>query len=164
MRMRYPQTKETGAAIAFRLAVCVFVCGLFGFGIYKTFQPRQIPNPGLAAYEPPRATVIRYAARAQLTNGAAAPLQSAAEEPSPDTSDETTSRAAQVVEATMPVRPMPAPDVNSEPTKRPAKARIAERRRHHEARSPRAERTASSTPQPESRSLVATYPGYAAIH
>jgi hypothetical protein len=60
----YPQTEESGVAIAFYLAVCMFVCGLFGFGFYNLFQPRQFPNPGLTAYKPPPATVITYAATA----------------------------------------------------------------------------------------------------
>ena len=159
--MRYPQTEETGAAIAFHVVVCIFVCGLFGFGFYKMFQPRQIPNPGLAAYEAPAATVIKYAATPQFINGAAAPFESANGEPSPDTPDETTGRAASVAQAAIPV--LPAPNVNREAAKRSAKARSAETKAH-QAPSPRTERTASSRSQPESRSLAAAYPGYAAIH
>ena len=60
MRTGYPHIKKTRAAIAVYLAVCMFVYGFFGFGFYKMFQPLQFPNPGLAAYKPPPATVITY--------------------------------------------------------------------------------------------------------
>jgi hypothetical protein len=111
MRTGYPQTEETGAAIALRLAVSIFVCGLFGLGFYNMLQPRQIPNPGLTAYRPPPATVIRYAATAKFIYGQAAPPEVATEAPSKDTPDETTGRAAQLTEPTIPVVSVPAPPV-----------------------------------------------------
>jgi hypothetical protein len=162
MRTGYPQTEETGAAIALYLAVYVLVCGLFGLGFYNILQPRQLPNPGLAAYRPPPATVIRYAARAKLIYGQAAPPEGATEGPSNDTPDETTGRAAQVSEAPIPVVPMPARPANSQAAKRPARVRSAAKA--HQTRSARAERTAPSSAQAGYRSVVAAYPGYAAIH
>jgi len=160
MRTGYPQTEETGAAIALYLAVCMLVCGLFGFGFYSMLQPRQIPNPGLAAYKPPPAAVIRYAAAGQLAYRGSAPAESASEDASHDTPDETTGRAAQVAETPTPVVSMPAPQVNSE--RRPARAREAAK--SHQARSARAERSASSRAQTGYRGVVAAYPGYAVIH
>jgi hypothetical protein len=60
MRTAYPRTEKTGACIALYLTFCMFVYALFGFGFYKTLQPRHIANVGLAAYEAPIATVIGY--------------------------------------------------------------------------------------------------------
>src|ERR1700730_15616125 len=73
MRTGYPPIKKTRAAIAVYLAVCMFVYGFFGFGFYKMFQPLQFPNPGLAAYKPPPATVIIYFPTAKLIYGEPAP-------------------------------------------------------------------------------------------
>ncbi|MFZ1088068.1 MAG: hypothetical protein WAN75_02180, partial [Xanthobacteraceae bacterium] len=68
----------------------MLVYGFFGFGFYKMFQPLQFPNPGLAAYKPPPATVITYAATAKLIYGEPAPPETATEEPSHDAPDEAT--------------------------------------------------------------------------
>ena len=84
MRTGYPHIKKTGTAIAIHLAVCMLVYGFFGFGFYKMFQPLQFPNPGLAAYKPPPATVITYAATANLIYGEQEPSETATEEPSHD--------------------------------------------------------------------------------
>ena len=127
MRTGYPYTKETAAPIAGYLAVCMFVYGLFGFGFYNMFQPLQFPNPGLAAYKPPPATVITYAARAKLIYGEPAPFETATEEPSHDAPDEAThayASAAPLVTAAIPVAHMPVPHV-----KREAPTRLARRKR-----------------------------------
>lgn len=160
MRTGYPYTKETAAPIAGYLAVCMFVYGLFGFGFYNMFQPLQFPNPGLAAYKPPPATVITYAARAKLIYGEPAPFETATEEPSHDAPDEAThayASAAPLVTAAIPVAHMPVPHV-----KREAPTRLA-RTKARQAHSPRAERTASSRAHSESRSVAAVYPGFAAV-
>ena len=60
----YPQTERTAACIAVYLSFCMFVYGAFGYGFYRMFQPRHIPNPGLAAYRPFPATVMEYAGTA----------------------------------------------------------------------------------------------------
>jgi hypothetical protein len=143
------------------LAVCMFVCGLFGFGFYNMFQPSQFPNPGLAAYKPPPATVITYAAAAKVAYGESAPSETATVEPSHDAPDETTRAyaSAPAAEPAIPVAHMPVPH----PATRPAKVRSVEAkaRQNH---SPQAERTASSRAHSESRSAAAVYPGYAAVH
>ena len=160
MRTGYPHTKETAAPIAGYLAVCMFVYGLFGFGFYNMFQPLQFPNPGLAAYKPPPATVITYAARAKLIYGEPAPFETATEEPSHDAPDEAThayASAAPLVTAAIPVAHMPVPHV-----KREAPTRLA-RTKARQAHSPRAERTASSRADSELRSVAAVYPGFAAV-
>jgi hypothetical protein len=155
----HPQTEDARVAIAFYLAVCMFVCGLFGFGFYNMFQPRQIPNPGLTAYKPPPATVITYAATAKFAYGEPAPSETATEEPSHDAPDKTTRAYAS---ATPPVVFTPAPHVSRDAAKRPARTRSVEAKAR-QAHSPRAERTASSRAHSESRSVAAVYPGYAAV-
>ena len=160
MRTGYPHIKKTGAAIAVYLAVCMLVYGFFGFGFYKMFQPLQFPNPGLAAYKPPPATVITYAATAKLIYGEPAPSETATEEPSHDAPDEATrayASATPLVTAAIPVAHMPVPHV-----KREAATRLA-RTKARQAHSSRAERTASSRAHSEPRSVAAVYPGFAAV-
>ena len=161
MRTGYPHIKKTGAAIAVYLAVCMLVYGFFGFGFYKMFQSLQFPNPGLAAYKPPPATVITYVPTAKLIYGEPAPSETATEEPSHDAPDEATrayASATPLVTAASPVAHMPVPHVKREAAKVPgveAKAR--------QAHSSRAERTASSGSHSEPRSVAAVYPGFAAV-
>ena len=151
---RYSQTKESGVVIAFYLAVCMFVCGLFGFGFYNLFQPRQFPNPGLTAYKPPPATVITYAATA--------PSETATEEPSHGAPDETTrAYASATPSVTAPTPVVFAPAVSMDAAKTPSRRSVEAKAR--QAHSPRAERTASSRAHSESRSVAAVYPGYAAV-
>ena len=128
----YPQTEETGVAIACHLAVCMFVYGFFGFGFYNMFQPLQFPNPGLAAYKPPPATVITYAATAKLIYGEPAPSETATEEPSHDAPDEATrayASATPLVTAALPVAHMPVPHVKREAATRPARCAASRRKR-----------------------------------
>ena len=161
----YPQTEKTGVAIAYYLAVCMFVCGLFGFGFYNMFQPRQFPNPGLTAYKPPPATVITYAGTAKFAYGEPAPSETATEEPSHGAPDETTrayASATPLVTAASPVAHMPVPHVKREAATRPAKVRGVEAKAR-QAHSSRAERTASSRAHSEPRSVAAVYPGFAAV-
>src|ERR1700738_1282039 len=169
----YPQTEESGVAIAFYLAVCMFVCGLFGFGFYNLFQPRQFPNPGLTAYKPPPATVITYAATAKFFDGEPAPSETATEEPSHGAPDKTTRAYASATPsvtaptpvvfapAPTPVVFAPAPHVSRDAAKTPARRNVEAKAR--QAHSPRPERTASSTAHSESRSVAAVYLGYAAV-
>ena len=159
MRTGYPQTEESGVAIAFYLAVCMFVCGLFGFGFYNLFQPREFPNPGLTAYKPPPATVITYAATSKFAYGEPAPSETATEEPSHGAPDEATRAYASATPSVMAAIPdMPVPHVKREAATRPARTKA------RQAHSPRSERTASSRAHSESRSSVAAvYPGYAAV-
>src|SRR5258708_12617772 len=155
-----PQTEETGVACAFYLAVCMFVCGLSGFGFYNLFQPRQFPNPGLTAYKPPPATVITYSAPAKFAYGEPAPSETATEEPSHGAPDETTrayASATPSVTAPTPVVFAPAPHVSRDAAKTPARRRGEAKER--QAHSPRAERTASSRAHSQSRSVAALYLG-----
>ena len=165
MRTGYPHIKKTGAAIAVYLAVCMLVYGFFGFGFYNMFQPHKFPNPGLAAYRPPPATVITYAATAKLIYGEPAPSETATEEPSHDAPDEATrayASATPSVTAPTAVVFTPAPHVSRDAAKRPARTRSVEAKAR-QAHSPRAERTASSRAHSESRSVAAVYPGYATV-
>ena len=165
MRTGYPHIKKTGTAIAIHLAVCMLVYGFFGFGFYKMFQPHKLPNPGLAAYKPPPATVIAYAATAKLIYGEPAPFETATEEPSHGVPDEATrayASATPLVTAAIPVAHMPVPHVKREAATRPAKVRGVETKAR-QAHSSRAERTASSRAHSEPRSVAAVYPGFAAV-
>jgi hypothetical protein len=58
----YPQYQRDGlaGALAFHLWVYCFVVGCGAFGLYELLQPTRSTNPGLAAYKPPPATVIRF--------------------------------------------------------------------------------------------------------
>jgi hypothetical protein len=152
MRTGSPPTKGNGAAIALYLAVCMVVAGLFGFGFYKMFVPRQIPNPGLIAYKPPPATVIPDVVTTKFAYGAPAAARGAAEETRGEMADETTGRAAAVAEPAAPVAPEPVPQL----TTRSARARSV-----HHAPSPRAERTVRA--QSSYGNVAATFPGYAAV-
>jgi signal transduction histidine kinase/CheY-like chemotaxis protein len=62
-------------------------------GFYSILQPRRFTNPGLSAYEPPQARVMRYVIRAKSTHTEPTPTERAIEEPSDGTPDETTGRA-----------------------------------------------------------------------
>jgi hypothetical protein len=46
------------AAVGIPFAVYLTVFGLLALRLYSLYQPQYIPNPGLAAYKPPPATVI----------------------------------------------------------------------------------------------------------
>jgi hypothetical protein len=61
MRKRSPLIEITGVFLASYAAMYALTCGLLAFGFYKMLEPRQLPNPGMAAYKPPPETVIRYA-------------------------------------------------------------------------------------------------------
>src|SRR5712691_848250 len=80
------------AALAICLGAYAFVAGCFALALYALLQPSTSPNPGLAAYNPPPATVISYVAPAHsraepTTDGHAAavgepgPIMNPPEEP-----------------------------------------------------------------------------------
>ena len=61
MRTRYRQESDgLGVALGIHLSIYSFVFVLFSAGLYSLLQPKQVANPGLAAYKPPPATVISY--------------------------------------------------------------------------------------------------------
>jgi hypothetical protein len=47
-------------ALAIHLGMYCAVAVFFAFGVYEFMQPTRNTNPGLAAYEPPPATVVTY--------------------------------------------------------------------------------------------------------
>src|SRR3954453_14776863 len=123
MRTACAPTEGTAVAIASLLTVCMLVCGLLGFGFYKLMQPRQIPNPGLAAYKPPPATVIIYPPVAQLPHKQEPVQTFTTDQSSRDTPDETTGRAVHIAE--------PATVVAPEPSEQTGKAEGLERQSSH---------------------------------
>ena len=56
----------TSAAVGIPVAAYMIVLSLFALWFYSLLQPRYTPNPGLAAYKPPPATVIIYEMPARL--------------------------------------------------------------------------------------------------
>ena len=52
------RTDENSAAVFIPFVVYSAAFGLLALWFYSLFQPQYIPNPGLAAYKPPPATVI----------------------------------------------------------------------------------------------------------
>ena len=53
MHARLHDYEETRIIIPTYLAVCVFICGVLGWGFYQFMQPAQYSNPGVAAYKAP---------------------------------------------------------------------------------------------------------------
>jgi hypothetical protein len=160
MRTEYPHSQKTGMAFALHFAVCILACSLLGFGIYGLFQPRRIPNPGLAAYRPPPATVINYPAASQVAQVQSTTPEPVTEVTSSEPPDETTGQAVQIAE--------PAPSTRSAPVveaKRPAVTRTAPAINASRVRSAPT-RTHVPSPKPEGTpgGMVAAYPGYATIH
>jgi hypothetical protein len=153
MRTACAPTEGTAVAIASLLTVCAFVCGLLGFGFYKLMQPRQIPNPGLAAYKPPAATVIIYPPVAQLPYKQQPVPTFTTDQSSRDTPDETTGRAVHIAEPATVVAPAP----SQLPKPKGSKGRVR-------AASTKTQRTASTKAQYPSASFAAAYPWYAALH
>src|SRR3954470_14590993 len=107
MRTASTPTEGTAVAIASLLTVCRLVCGLLGFGFYDLMQPRQIPNPGLAAYKPPPATVILYPPVAQLPYKQQTVPAFTTDQSALDTPDHTTGRAVHIAEPATVVAPAP---------------------------------------------------------
>jgi hypothetical protein len=75
----------TSAAVGIPVAAYMIVLSLFALWFYSLLQPHYTPNPGLAAYKPPPATVIgEMPARLLAQHSQAPPLaeiESPAEEP-----------------------------------------------------------------------------------
>jgi hypothetical protein len=47
-------------ALAIHLGIYCAVASMVALGVYELMQPTRIPNPGLAAFKPPPATVMTY--------------------------------------------------------------------------------------------------------
>jgi hypothetical protein len=63
-KIKFPQTENTGVAIATYMIVCASIYALLAFGFYTLMQPKRLPNVGLLAYKPAPGTVITYPAGA----------------------------------------------------------------------------------------------------
>ena len=85
------------AALAIHLSIYGFVFVLFSLWLYGLLQPQQVPNPGLAAYQPPPGTVISYEMPQRLLARHGEPPQLAELPPSPE-ADETAGRTVQAAE------------------------------------------------------------------
>ena len=158
MRTGYSRVEETstGVDLSILFAVWALVSGLFGFGFYELMQPRQVPNPGLAAYRAPPGTVITYPASAQFSYGQPSIPPVAASDETSEEAAETTDRAVQALAS--------APDVG--PTKSCQRRATLNAKRTTAAKRTR-ERTVSARaqqrPSAQAQQASATYPGYAAV-
>jgi hypothetical protein len=119
------QQFSDGVAAALGIHLCLYCAlgGCFAFGFYALMQPTLYPNPGVAAYEPPPATVINYTLAPRLRNNIQEPLASPAlQEPEPETTGRSTARP-ELVPA-----PAPAPVAKSSPkvTRKPPREVKAE--------------------------------------
>jgi hypothetical protein len=85
----------------------------------------------------------------------------------PETHDDASGQASELVEVPAPVAPLPAPvkmsSVPQSPIRQAVRARRVEAKNRETHRS-RTERNASSGAQAESRNLAAAFPGYATLH
>src|SRR6266851_892953 len=73
-RYRIAGNRIDGTALGGLLAAYAVVFGLFAVWFYPLFHARHNSNPGLAAYEPPPATVVDYTTAARLPAPQASPL------------------------------------------------------------------------------------------
>jgi len=157
MRTRLHDYEETRIAIPIYLAVCLFICGLSGWGFYKLMQPAQYQNPGIAAYKAPPGLGITSLSR--LASNYERTLPSVANASDLEhTADETTGRATQTSEPEPAVAPLPLPQAKSagkqEHITRPAR----ERRETH-----RVQQSAPVQSHPFA-GFGAAYAGYASLH
>jgi hypothetical protein len=67
----HPDT--TTAALSIHLIVYCAVGACLAFGLYALLQPSRAPNSGMAAYEPPPGTVVKYG-KPSLATGFAEPI------------------------------------------------------------------------------------------
>ena len=96
----------TSASVGIPLAAYIIALGLFALWFYSLLQPQYTPNPGLAAYKPPPATVIaEMSARLLAQHSQATPpaeIESPAEEPTPTVVE---SKPERTVDVAGPKRP-----------------------------------------------------------
>jgi hypothetical protein len=106
----------TSASVGIPLAAYIIALGLFALWFYSLLQPQYTPNPGLAAYKPPPATVIsEMPARLVAQHWQAPPLaeiESRAEEPKATVVDSQPERTIDVKE---PKRPTTRPRERDNP-------------------------------------------------
>jgi hypothetical protein len=157
MRTGHPRVEETstGVDLSILFAVWALVSGLVGFGFYELMQPRQMPNPGLAAYRAPPGTVISYPATAQFSYGQPSIPPVAASDETSEGAAETTDRAVQALASA----PKSAQENDAKPAILNAKRTTTTKRTRERTASARAQQRPSTQAQQAS----ATYPGYAAV-
>jgi hypothetical protein len=93
------------AALGMHLVVYCVVGVCFAFGLYALLQPSRGSNPGLAAYEPPPGTVVRYG-KPFLMKSVAEPIATVAPiEQEPETTGRSTPQPELKPTVTAPSRP-----------------------------------------------------------
>jgi len=106
----YPVTHyridEKSVGLGIPVAVYLTVLGLLALWFHSLFQPQYLPNPGLAAYKPPPATIIgEMPARLLAQHWQAPPLaeiERPAEQPAPTVVE---NKLERTVDVTVPKRP-----------------------------------------------------------
>jgi hypothetical protein len=105
--------EQNSAGLAIPVTVYLTVLGLLALWFYSLFQPQYTPNPGLAAYKPPPATVIgEMPARLLAQHSQATPpaeIESPAEEPTPTVVESKPERTIVVAQPKRPKAKRPRP-------------------------------------------------------
>ena len=165
MRARLHDYEETRIIIPTYLGICVFICGVLGWGFYHLMQPAQYSNPGVAAYKAPPGLGIPSLPRFPRDYERTLPSVANASDLK-HTADETTGHATQSPEPEPAVAPVPSP-----PTKSAAMqehiTRSARERREATARGRRETHRVQQSAPVQSHpfgGFGAAYAGYAALH
>jgi hypothetical protein len=163
MRARLHDYEETRIIIPTYLGICIFICGVLGWGFYQLMQPSQYLNPGVAAYKAPPGLGITSLPTSDYQR---TPPSVANASDLEHTADETTGHATQTAEPEPAVAAVPSP-----PTKSAAM-------QEHITRSARERREATARERRETHRLQQSapiqnhpfggfggaYAGYAALH
>ena len=165
MHARLHDYEETRIIIATYLAVCVFICGVLGWGFYQFMQPARYSNPGVAAYKAPPGLGITSLPKLPTDYERTVPTVASASDLE-HTADETTGRATQGPGPEPAVAPVPPPQTKSarkqehitRPTRERREATARERREPH-----RVQQSAPIQSHPFG-GFGAAYAGYGALH
>lgn len=110
------------AALCIHLGIYCIAAACFGLGFYAFMQPSRSPNPGLAAYKPPPATVITSGLPVRLWEREGnAPLVVTRAEPETD-ARATQGPALERTNRSIPEPPLPASRVSRPSSKQTRKA------------------------------------------
>jgi hypothetical protein len=165
MHARLHDYEETRILIPAYLGVCIFICGVLGWGFYQLMQPAHYSNPGLAAYKAPPGLGITSLPASTSDYHRTLPSVANASDLQ-QTADETTGRATQGPGPEPAVAPVPPPQTKSarkqehitRPTRERREATARERRETH-----RVQQSAPVQSHPF-WGFGAAYAGYASLH
>jgi len=110
-------------ALAIHLGIYCAVAASAALGVYEFMQPTRLPNPGLAAFKPPAATVMTYVPGSVPNRGIATMAADAQAVPETDGVADRTPVAAETK-----------PPKRETGAEKPKRARSVERREYRDAR------------------------------